>query len=339
MASLRNILVITGLVAAAFFAASGDRYYMDIFILTCFYGTLAVSWNLMAGLTGLMSLGHALFVGIGAYSVAWGASVHGWPPLVTWPLGIALSVAAATVIGLLCFRYGLRGYFFAIATLAFNEVAFFMVSGSLALGRSDGIILPISSEDSLARLQFFEKWPYGLIIGTVLIGTLITGELLMKSRTGYYWRALRDNEEAAEALGINARTLKLRCFIISAGISSLCGAFYANYVAFVDPRSVLGIDLSIQMLVYSIIGGMSLLWGPLVGAAILVPFSIFLRGFTSIQGSDIIVYAILLIVLALILPQGIAGWFTARWRRSRALRRQAERPGAGLGEIAPEARP
>uniref|UniRef100_UPI0013DD4529 ABC transporter permease subunit n=1 Tax=Stenotrophomonas maltophilia TaxID=40324 RepID=UPI0013DD4529 len=124
---------------------------------------------------------------------------------------------------------------------------------------------------------FFEKWPYGLIIGTVLIATLIAGELLMKSRTGYYWRALRDNEEAAEALGINARTLKLRCFMISAGISSLCGAFYANYVAFVDPRSVLGIDLSIQMLVYSIIGGMSLLWGPLVGAAILVPFSIFLR--------------------------------------------------------------
>jgi branched-chain amino acid transport system permease protein len=102
--------------------------------------------------------------------------------------------------------------------------------------------------------------------------------------------------------------------MISAGISALCGAFYANYVAFVDPRSVLGIDLSIQMLVYSIIGGMSLLWGPLIGAALLVPFSVALRGFSAIQGSDVIVYAILLAVLALVLPQGIAGWFVARRR-------------------------
>ncbi|MFG1240252.1 hypothetical protein V5F63_23980 [Xanthobacter autotrophicus DSM 597] len=85
-----------------------------------------------------MSLGHALFIGLGAYSVAWGASVQGWPPLVTWPMGVAIAVAAAAVMGMLCFRYGLRGYFFAIATLAFNEVAFFSVSASAALGRSDG---------------------------------------------------------------------------------------------------------------------------------------------------------------------------------------------------------
>ncbi|WP_454919062.1 branched-chain amino acid ABC transporter permease [Xanthobacter sediminis] len=108
-------------------------------------------------------------------------------------------------------------------------------------------------------LQFFDKWPYGLIIGTVLIAALAIRQYLLTSRTGYYWRALRDNEEAAEALGVDARAYKLRCFMLSAGISALCSAFYANYVAFVDPRSMLGIDLSIQMLVYSIIGGMALL--------------------------------------------------------------------------------
>lgn len=314
MNRFRTVAIITALVATGFLLASGDRYHMDIFILTCFYGTLAVCWNMMAGLTGLMSLGHALFVGIGAYTVAWGATAHEWPPLVTWPLAVVLSVAVAAVIGMLCFRYGLRGYFFAIATLAFSEVAFYAVSSSLALGRSDGIILPSLDEDSLFHLQFFEKWPYGLIIAAVLIGTLVIGETLLRSRTGYYWRALRDNEEAAQALGVDARAYKLRCFMISAGISALCGAFYANYVAFVDPRSVLGIDLSIQMLVYSIIGGMSLLWGPLIGAALLVPFSVALRGFSAIQGSDVIVYAILLAVLALVLPQGIAGWFVARRR-------------------------
>ena len=309
-----------GSVLTAFLAAFSDPYFMDIFILTCFFGTLAVCWNMMAGLTGLMSLGHPLFVGIGAYSVAWGASVHGLPPLVTWPLGIALSVAAAAVIGTLCFRYGLRGYFFAIATLAFNEVAFFAVSASVALGRSDGIILPTSREDSLIQLQFFERWPYGLIIGTILVGVIIACDLLMRSRTGYYWRALRDNEEAAEALGVHARVYKLRCFMITAGIAGLCGGFYANYVAFVDPRSVLGIDLSVQMLVYSIIGGMSLLWGPLVGAVILVPIGFVLRGLTPIPGADIVVYAVLLAVLALVLPQGIAGWFMARRQRTKARR-------------------
>jgi len=327
MSSPRTSAIIAGLVLTAFLAAVSDPYFMDIFILTCFFGTLAVCWNMMAGLTGLMSLGHPLFVGIGAYSVAWGASAHGLPPLVTWPLGIALSVAAAAVIGMLCFRYGLRGYFFAIATLAFNEVAFFAVSASVALGRSDGIILPTSPEDSPFDLQFFERWPYGLIIGSILIGVIVAGDLLMRSRTGYYWRALRDNEEAAEALGVNARAFKLRCFMFTAGVAGLCGAFYANYIAFVDPRSVLGIDLSVQMLVYSIIGGMSLLWGPLVGAVILVPFSVVLRGLTPVSGGDIIVYAVLLAVLALVLPQGIAGWFIARRQRMKNRRGVDNAPG------------
>jgi branched-chain amino acid transport system permease protein len=312
MSRFRTGTVVAAFVLAAFAAACADPYYMDIFVLTCFFGTLAVTWNVMAGMTGLMSLGHPLFVGIGAYSVAWGATAHGLPPLVSWPIGIGLAVAAAAVIGTLCFRHGLRGYFFAIATLAFNEVAFFTVSASVALGRSDGIMLPATSQDSPFDLRFVERWPYGLMIGAILVGVTVAFDCLMRSRTGYYWQALRDNEEAAEALGVDARAYKLRCFTITAAVSALCGCFYANYVSFVDPRSVLGIDLSVQMLVFSIVGGMSLLWGPLLGAVILVPFSVVLRGITPVPGGDLIVYAVLLAVLALVLPQGIAGWFAAR---------------------------
>ena len=170
----------------------------------------------------------------------------------------------------------------------------------------------LSGQDSLLSIV---QMPAGIPVGTLAIG-----QYLLTSRTGYYWRALRDNEEAAEALGVNARAYKLRCFMLSAGVSALCGAFYANYVAFVDPRSVLGIDLSIQMLVYSIIGGMALLWGPLLGAVLLVPFSVVLRNISAIQGSEIIAYAVLLVVLALVLPQGIAGWLVARWRRRGSVR-------------------
>ncbi|MFC3051920.1 branched-chain amino acid ABC transporter permease [Kordiimonas pumila] len=317
MYKVSPIIIVCGLIVLAFAGALADRYLMDIFILTCFYGTLAISWNLMGGMAGLVSLGHALFVGIGAYTVAW-CSVHlGWPPLLTWPLAVVLAMAVAFIIGMLCFRYGLKGYFFGIATLAFSEVAFFLVSGIAALGRSDGIMIPLR-EDGGFYLQFYEKWPYGLIIAAILIITLLLGNFLLKSRTGYYWQALRDNEEAAEALGIDTRKMKMRAFVISAAIAGLCGAFYANYISYVDPRSVLGIDLSIQMLVFSIIGGMSLLWGPLLGAAILVPLDDFLRSITSLQGSNVIVYATLLILLAIALPQGIGGWFTAMMRRRKA---------------------
>ena len=311
MKTFSTFIILTAVIAVCFVLALSDSYYMDIFVLTCFYATLAVAWNLMAGLTGLMSLGHALFVGIGAYSVAWGFSVHGWPPYITWPMGVAISVVAAAIIGALCFRYGLKGYFFAIATLAFNEVAFFIVSATTELGRSDGLILPMA-DDPVLHLQFYDKWPYGLIVGGILLATLLGGTVLMQTRVGYYWRALRDNEDAAQALGVDVRKMKMLSFMISAGISGLCGSFYASYISFVDPRSVLGVDLSIQMLVYSIIGGMSVLWGPLVGAGLLVPLSVLLRNFTAIKSSDIIFYALVLIVLALILPQGLAGWFMAR---------------------------
>jgi branched-chain amino acid transport system permease protein len=291
--------------------ALSDRYLMDIFVLVCFYGALATSWNLLGGMAGLMSLGHALFVGIGAYAVAWGAVAYGWPPALTWPLALLLGAATALVIGILCFRYGLKGYFFGIATLAFSEVAYFLVSGIGALGRSDGIMIPLM-EDRTAHLQFSSKWPYGLMIGGILVATLAISHMLLKSRTGFYWRALRDNEEAAEALGVNTRKLKVQAFVLSGAIAALCGAFYASYVAYVDPRSVLGVDLSIQMLVFAIIGGMGRLWGPLLGAALLVPLDDFLRSVTALQGSNMIIYAVLLIVLALLLPQGVGGWAAAR---------------------------
>lgn len=325
MRRVAPVLALGAALAGGFAVGSLDSFFMDVFVLTCFFAALAVAWNLMAGLTGLLSLGHSLFVGIGAYTVAWGYTQQGWAPFATWPLGIALAVVAALAIGGLCFRSGLKGHFFAIATLAFSEMAFFLVSATTALGRSDGIILPMAPNREL-HLQFDEKWPYGLIMGGILFAVFAGSQALLRSRVGFSWRALRDNEEAAEALGVNGFAMKMLCFALSAGIAGLCGAFWASYLAFVDPRSVLGVDLSIQMLVYGIIGGMGALWGPIVGAALLVPLSVVLRGVTAVQGTEIIVYALLLIVLALVLPQGIAGFLTARWRGRRGVVAARARP-------------
>ncbi len=306
-------LITVLLVLAAFAVATQDRYLMDVFVLTCLYGTMAVAWNLAAGFTGLLSLGHSLFIGIGAYTVAYGVTAHGLSPWVMLPAAVVIAVACALAIGVLCFRYGLKGYYFGIATLAFSEIAFFLVSAAVWLGRSDGLMLPAGGEPWIS-LQFRAKWPYGLMILVILLATLIGGWALLRSKTGYYWRSIRDNEEAAEALGVPIFGFKLFAFALSAGIVAICGAFYATYVAFVDPRSVLGVELSIQLLVFSIIGGMGLLWGPLLGAAILIPASELLRIWVggAFYGVNIVVYASLLIVLALFLPQGLGA---LRWRR------------------------
>lgn len=330
-------LVPSLLAAAAFLACLADPYHMEIFILVVLMGTVAVAWNLMAGFTGLMSLGHSLFFGIGAYTVAYGQIGFGLGPIATWPLSVALAAAGAFLIGLLCFRYGLRGYFFAIATLAFSEVAFLLVSATLWLGRSDGLMMPLA-DNPLTHLQFEEKWPYGLIVVGLLALTLFSSQALLSSRTGYYWRAIRDNEPAAESLGVSALDYKLRVFVLSASFTALCGAFFASAYAFVDPRSTLGVELSIQLLVFSIIGGLGLLWGPLLGAAVLIPVGEILRTSlgSSFNGINIVLYACLLIGLALLLPQGVGGAIAAR------LRRTGKRPGrpdaatpAAKGTLAP----
>lgn len=293
----------------------GDPYFMEIFILTALMGTIAVAWNLMAGFTGLISLGHSLFFGIGAYVVAYGHIGFGLEPLLTWPLAAALAALVALGMGLLCFRYGLRGYFFAIATLAFSEVAFLLVSATPWLGRSDGMMMP--TEDEAARyLQFMEKWPYGLIVLGFLSATLLVGQHFASSRAGSYWRAIRDNEGAAEALGVPVMRYKLLAFVVSAVMTAVGGAFFASTFSFVDPRSTLGVDLSIQLLVFSIIGGLGLLWGPLLGAALLIPLGEILRtAMSGFTGINIVVYSVLLMVMALMLPHGLGGLLKNRLPR------------------------
>jgi branched-chain amino acid transport system permease protein len=306
MRAWQSLWTAIALILVAFGAASSSRHLMDLFVLVCLFGTMATAWNFMAGFTGLLSLGHSLFFGLGAYTVAYCQLNFQWPPLVTWPLGMALAFVVAMAIGGTCFRYRLRGHHFAICTLAFSQIAFFLVSASEWLGRSDGLMMPALTP-GWNFLQFERKWPYGLIIAAMLVTTLAIGQWLLFSRSGYYWRSIRDNEEAADALGVPVTRYKIFALCLSAIIAALCGAFYASYVSFVDPRSVFGVELSIQLLVFSIIGGLYRLWGPLLGAALLLPAGEILRDSlgSTFQGASIAMYAAILIVLALVLPEGL----------------------------------
>lgn len=293
-----------------------DNYVMDLFILASLYALWGVAWNMNAGFAGLLSLGHALYIGTGAYAVAYLYAAFGVSPWLGAPIGVALAVLMALGIGYLSFRYGLRGHYFALVTLAFSEIGFLLVSSTTALGRSDGLVLPLK-QPGFAYLQFDAKWPYALMVLLLLGLALLCSVLLLRARIGYYWRAIRDNEEAAAALGVSTFRFKQYAVAISAAWAALGGALLAQYAAFVDPHTVMGVQLSIQILLFAIIGGMGVLWGPILGAALLIPAGEVLRASfgTSRPGLHFVVYALLLIVVALRMPGGVGGWINA-WIRS-----------------------
>jgi branched-chain amino acid transport system permease protein len=323
------------LAGTAWFAYGlGDKVVMNMLVLVLLYAYWGVSWNLAAGHAGLVSLGHALFAGIGAYSVAYLYSAHGWTPWAGVLVGVLLAGMAAAAIGALSFRFGIRGHHFGLLTLACAEIAHLSVGSSLALGRSDGLTMDFT-QWGWGYLQFREKWQYALI-GAVLLGSaLVLTRVLLTRRLGYYMRAVRDNEEAAESLGVPAFRSKMITIVLSACMTAVGGGFYALFISFVDPRSVLSVELSIQILVFCIVGGIGTLWGPVLGAALLVPVGEFIRlaAGTNLPGASAIVYALVLIVIALMLPQGLAGTrWTRRPRRARAGRGAATR---GTGAVAP----
>ncbi len=302
-----TVVGLVALGAGVVWLGLSDKAVMNLLILVMLYAYWGVSWNLAAGTTGLMSLGHALFAGTGAYTVAYLYAAHGMSPWLSAPIGVALAAVQALMIGVLCFRFRVRGHYFGLLTLACAEIAYLSVGASQPLGRSDGLSLDFAHW-GWGYLQFREKWPYALVAAAMLVGVLLLCRTLMARRTGYYWRALRDNEEAAEALGIPAMRYKLLAITISAMLTALGGAFYAQYISFVDPRSVLGLDLSVQILVFCIVGGMRSLWGPILGAALLLPLGEGVRLVlgTSLPGAPLVMYALILIVVAIVLPQGLS---------------------------------
>jgi len=308
---LREILpawlaIIGAIELICFFATLGKPYWAGIFILICFYALAGVAWNWAAGITGLLSLGHSIFIGIGAYAVAVGQIRYGLEPWITLLIGIALSSLVSVFIGYVCFRFGLRGYFLAICTLAFGQVVFFLASASELLGRSDGLTIPMAAAP-LRYWQFNERWPYSLIIMLLLFVVLLLGNALMRSRAGHYWRAIHDDEDAAETIGVPVFRYKLFVFFISAVVTSIAGSFYAIYFTFVDPRSVLSVEMSVELLIFSIVGGLRLQWGPVLGAALLIPVTHVLNGWigSSVQGATIAIYAIILILISLRAPDGL----------------------------------
>ncbi len=291
-------------------------YHMHLVILFLLWVGLGESWNLLGGFTGQVSFGHAAFFGTGAYVTSLLYIGPGVPLVVGGLLGGVFAAVLSIPIGLICFR--LRGPYFALTMLGFSEILRIVAINwrSLTMGPVGVLFPPI----------FRDKLPFYYIILGLAVLTMAVVWVTLRSKAGYYFRALRDDQDAANALGIDPTRFKLVSLVLSAFLTGLLGGFFAPYQGYIDPDVVFSIvDISIAMIVVAVLGGMGNLWGPPVGAIIVVVLSEILRA--TLGGAHLLVYSAVIIAIVVFLPDGLVGWFGRLLARS-ASRRGAAAPSA-----------
>jgi branched-chain amino acid transport system permease protein len=293
-------------------------YYVQIGILIFWYAMLSTAWTIMAGYGGMFSIGHAAFVGVGAYTSTLLFINFEISPWLAMPIGMVLAAALAVVIGYPSFRFGLRGDYFALITIAFGQIMLELATGmSGVTGGGQGLPIRVLG-DRPELFQFTDRiWYYFIVMGMWAI-TITIVYRLRRSHFGYQLMAIRDDEAAAARAGIAVSRVKLIAFALSAAICAAGGTFYAQFFLFIEPPAVLGINLSILIIVMAVLGGMGSFLGATLGAAILVPAAQFLSGaLARTAGADLAVYGVILLLLMLFMPYGILGSLrnSPRWRR------------------------
>ncbi len=277
-----------------------------VMIMIFLYAMLAQAWNLLAGYCGQISLGHAVFFGTGAYTSSVLVKEFGLTPWIGMLAGALVAVSLSQVIGYPVFR--LRGHYFAIATIAVGEIVQTLMINWDWVGGARGLFVPIKRPDSFLNFQFHESKQtyYYIALGFLLLALWITHRIT-RSRSGYYFRAIREDQDAAASLGIPVARYKQRAMALSAGLTALGGTFYAQYILFIDPESVLPLSLSILICLVAVLGGVGTLWGPVIGAAILVPLSEGTRIYLGGTGKaiDLLVFGALIVLVSVIQPGGI----------------------------------
>ena len=280
--------------------------WLTFLMMALYVALLAQSWNMLGGYGGQFSFGHAVFFGTGAYVQAIAQLQLGWNAWVALAAALAAAAAVGAGIGALTFRYGLKGSYFALVTLAFAEV-FRIVAVSVGFtGGGVGLMLPL--REAVANLQFGSRKGYiGLVLGFVVAAMLVTA-WLRHSRFGARLQAVRDNEDAARALGIDPWAVKLGAMTLSAAFMGAGGAFYVQVFQYIDPSLAFGPTTSIEALVAAIVGGIGTLWGPVLGAAVLHLLAELTRNlFGELPGLNLIVYGVVLVLIVLFAPRGLAG--------------------------------
>jgi branched-chain amino acid transport system permease protein len=288
-------------------------YYLDILILALMWASLAGAYNISGGYAGQFSLGHSAFMGIGAYTstiLAWKLGISPWLGMIP---GALLAALTALFLGGVVFR--LRGPFLGLATLAFGEVVQIIAVNWRSLTRgSEGIGIPF--KPGFANFIFADKSSYYYIALCLCAGIMLITWLIARSRIGYHLIAVRENEDAARALGVYPTVVKIFALVLSAILTALGGTFYAQYILYIDPSSLISFDVSIQFPLIAVVGGVGTILGPLVGAGIVVPMAQILRSTFSgaMSGLDQALFGLILILVVFFIPRGLVPEFQKRIR-------------------------
>jgi branched-chain amino acid transport system permease protein len=300
-----------------FLALSGDFFWLNILTYTYLFAGLAVAWNILAGFGGQFSLGHGVFFAFGAYTTAklflqW--EVSPW-------LGILPGALACALLGPLIFlpTFRLKGSFFAIATLAFNEVAFVFANYLESVtGGPRGVQVPFRA--GFGNMIFSDPRGYAALMFAFMALALAVSVVLMRTRLGYYLLAVREDEDAARAAGIAVVRVKLYATALSAALTAIGGGLFAMYVRTIDPPTLFSLpDIGVKFALLSLIGGIGTIIGPVLGAFLIVPLESYLRALLggSIPGLHLILLGLIMLLAALFMRRGVTGAIDrllARWR-------------------------
>lgn len=312
-----------------------DGYILHVAVLILMYATLACAWNWLGGFAGQASLAHAAFFGLGAYANSMLQTYYNINPWLSTLAAMLMVGALSILIGLPIFR--LSGAYFSIATITIAEMCKVIFVNWEACGGAVGMYLPIR-QDSLINFQFTDKEPYYYIILVMFIIAIGISYWLKNSRNGYYFRAIRENPEAAKALGINILQSKLLAMVLSSMTCAMVGSFYVNMQLYIDPDNVFRFMTSIQIALIAVLGGMGSVWGPMIGSAIILTLSESSRAFFGGIGSglDFVIYGLLIIVIAVWQPGGIVGAVNNMRKKKKRLsalqQKHAEAAAAGKGD-------
>jgi branched-chain amino acid transport system permease protein len=298
---------------AAYPLAVTNPYYARIGGLVLLSAISASAWNIVGGYAGQVSVGHAMFYGAGAYLPLMLYSNWQLPPTLGVPLGIVLAVALAVLVGFPTFR--LHGHYFSMATIAVAELIRLSVSNLELFGAAIGLRGPAVSR-TMWDFAFRSVVPYYYLFLAVLAAVLGTTWLVARSRMGYYLRAVKAGERAARSLGVPARRYKLYALMLSAAFTALAGSLYALWIGFIDPESGLGILISVEMIIVSALGGAGTLYGPLIGALILIPLQNVSNVMLGASGTGLtfLLYGGIIVLIARFEPGGLLELWAHRIR-------------------------
>lgn len=290
-------------------------YVLSVLIIVLYFAYVGQAWNLMIGFAGQLSLGHALFVGVGAYTSA-ALFIHfGIGPWIGVFAAVAASVLVGSVVGYLGFRFSIRGVYFALLTIAFAEFTNIIVDHIRWLGGTEGFFLPVSNRETIDLLNLRGSQVMFYYVILALTGAaLVLCRLLLNSKLGLYWQAIREDQESAEAIGVHLFRHKMIAVAISSGLSGVAGVWYAFYYNNLFPETTFATGKSIELILGTVVGGVGTLFGPILGAFILTPLGELLTHLTEefkLDGIKQFFWGLCVAGIVLFRPAGLWPWISS----------------------------